>query len=222
MVKVISFDMDGTLIQKDYVEHVWLEAIPEIYARKNGMDVKDAKEYVMNEYLKVGEAAIEWYDIKYWLKKFEIDCDWRELLESHAHMLKLYPEVNEVLENLSGKHELIITSNAAHEFIEVESKVLGLNKKFKHIFSAVTDFCNTKKSSDIYQKICDILGIENEDMVHVGDNYEFDYVAPSRAGIRAFYLDRDGEMERNDGSSGGSYSTDHIVRDLKEFEKRVV
>lgn len=128
MVKVVSFDMDGTLIQKDYVEHVWLEAIPELYAKKNGMDVEDAKEYVMNEYLKVGEAAIEWYDIKYWLKKFEIDCDWRELLESHAHMLKLYPEVNEVLENLRGKHELIITSNAAHEFIEVESRVLGLDK----------------------------------------------------------------------------------------------
>jgi len=30
MVKVVSFDMDGTLIQKDYVEHVWLEAIPEL------------------------------------------------------------------------------------------------------------------------------------------------------------------------------------------------
>lgn len=212
MVKVVSFDMDGTLIQKDYVEHVWLEAIPELYAKKNGMDVEDAKEYVMNEYLKVGEAAIEWYDIKYWLKKFEIDCDWRELLESHAHMLKLYPEVNEVLENLRGKHELIITSNAAHEFIEVESRVLGLDKKFKHIFSAVTDFGNTKKSSDIYQKICDILGIENEDMIHVGDNYEFDYVAPSKAGIRAFYLDRDGSM----GSNG-----ENVVKNLKEFEERV-
>jgi len=212
MVKVVSFDMDGTLIRKDYVEHVWLEAIPELYARKNGMEIEDAKEYVMNEYLKVGEAAIEWYDIKYWLKKFEIDCDWRELLESHAYMLKLYPEVNEVLENLRGEHKLIIISNAAHEFIEVESRVLGLNKKFKHIFSAVTDFGNTKKSSDIYQKICGILGIENEEMVHVGDNYEFDYVAPSKAGIRAFYLDRDGSM----GSNG-----ENVVKNLKEFEERV-
>jgi len=212
MLKVISFDMDGTLIRKDYVEYVWLEAIPRLYAKKNGMDIKDAKEYVINEYLKVGEEAIEWYDIKYWLEKFELDCDWRELLEGHAHMLKLYPEVKEVLKNLGRRYELIITSNAAHEFIEVESRVLGLDKKFKHIFSAVTDFGNTKKNSEIYKRICNILGVESEEIIHVGDNWEFDYLAPTKAGIRAFYLDRDG---------GIGSSNEDVVKNLKEFEERI-
>ena len=211
MLKVISFDMDGTLIKKDYVDHVWLEAIPELYARKKDMEIEDAKEYVMNEYLKVGEAAIEWYDIKYWLEKFGIDCEWKELLENHAVMLELYPEVDEVTENLGEEYELIITSNAAREFIEVESRVLGLDRKFRHIFSAVTDFGNTKKESDVYRKICSILGVESDEIVHVGDNWEFDYVAPRKAGIRAFYLDRDD-------SRGG---TKEVVKNLKEFEERI-
>ncbi len=202
--------MDGTLIRKNYVEHIWLEAIPDIYARQKGMDIEDAKEYVMGEYMKVGEHAIEWYDIKYWLKKLELDCDWRKLLEEHAGMLEFYPEVSEVLDSLSRRYKLVITSNAAREFIEVENKAMGLEKKFSRIFSAVTDFGHTKKNPEVYESICKILNVKKEDIIHVGDSWEFDYVAPSEAGIRAFYLDR-----------GGSMNGKNIVRDLKEFEMAV-
>jgi len=149
------------------------------------------------------------------MKSINIDIlsssKFQELLENHAGMLELYPEVDEVTENLGEEYELIITSNAAREFIEVESRVLGLDRKFRHIFSAVTDFGNTKKESDVYRKICSILGVESDEIVHVGDNWEFDYVAPRKAGIRAFYLDRDD-------SRGG---TKEVVKNLKEFEERI-
>jgi len=210
---IISFDMDGTLVRKNYVEHVWLEAIPEIYAQKNNMDFREAKEHLESEYMKVGEYAVEWYDIKYWLNKFGLDCNWRKLLEEHANMLRFYPEVKGVLDSLGKKHKLIITSNAAREFIDVESKVLDLERKFEYIFSAVTDFGCTKKSPEVYQRICKILDVERDEIIHVGDNWEFDYLAASKAGIKAFYLDRD----RN-GIRGGM----HVVENLKEFEEKLL
>lgn len=55
--------------------------------------------------------------------------------------------------------------------------------------------------------------MENDDIVHVGDSWEFDYIAPSEAGIKAFYLDRDGSM--------GGNALDGTVRNLREFEERV-
>ena len=203
--------MDGTLVRKDYVEHVWLEVIPVLYARENNIDVEKAKRYILDEYAKVGEYAVEWYDIKYWLRKFDLDCDWEDLLEDHIGILGFYPEVNDVIDRLGRNYELIIISNAAGEFIRVERKALNLDKKFDHIFSAVTDFGITKKNPEVYSSVCRILGVENDDIVHVGDSWEFDYISPSKAGIRAFYLDRDNSRD----------STKEVVKNLKEFEGRI-
>jgi putative hydrolase of the HAD superfamily len=38
--------------------------------------------------------------------------------------------------------------------------------------------------------MCQAMRVEPEQVVHIGDNWQFDYVAPSEMGIQAFYLDR--------------------------------
>ena len=210
MNKVISFDLDGTLVTTDYVDAVWLEKIPEIYAEKNGISFEEAKEIVEMEYFKVGPESIEWYDINYWIEKFRLNIHWKDLLKSCIDKLKFYPDVIEVIERLSEENELIIISNASKEFIETEIETLGFEKYFSKIFSAVSNFNKTKKDKEIYEMVCRNLKIEKERMIHIGDNYEFDYLAPRRAGIKSFYLDRKG-------NENGEY----IVKDLREFEEKL-
>ncbi|MCD6480803.1 MAG: HAD family hydrolase [Thermoplasmata archaeon] len=212
MYEVISFDLDGTLVKMDFVNHVWLERIPELYAEKYGMDVERAKKYIMDEYMKVGPEAIEWYDIHYWIDKFKLDVDWKELLMSCSSYLEMYPEVEEVLRNLSGK-KLIIISNAAHEFINVEISILNLSPYFDRIFSAVSDFGKTKKDEDVYKMAMEEMGVDGSDAVHVGDNLDFDYRAAKRAGMDAYYLDREGKWNGGDDID--------IVSNLAEFERRI-
>lgn len=210
MNKVISFDLDGTLVTTDYVDAVWLEKIPEIYAEKNKISFEKAKEIVEREYFKVGPESIEWYDINYWIEKFELNIHWKDLLKSCIKKLKFYPDVIDVIERLSEKNELIIISNASKEFIETEIETLGFEKYFSKIFSAVSNFNKTKKDEEIYEMVCKNLGIEKERMIHIGDNYEFDYLAPRKAGIKSFYLDRKG-------NENGEY----VVKDLREFEEKL-
>ncbi|RLF52777.1 MAG: HAD family hydrolase [Thermoplasmata archaeon] len=207
---IISFDLDGTLVKMDYVDAVWLEKIPELYAEKYKLSYEDARRKVEEEYLKIGPERIEWYDIHYWIRKFKLDIDWKNLLMSCIDKLEMYPEVKEVLESLGKENELIIISNAANEFIEIEMEVLGLKKYFSHVFSAVSNFKKTKKDKEIYELVCKEMGIDKNQLIHVGDNYEFDYLAAKQAGIKAFYLDRKGNMN-------GSF----VVRDLKEFEEKI-
>lgn len=211
MIKVISFDMDGTLVRKDYVDHVWLEIIPTIYAKKKDVDFEKAKKYIEREYMKVGEQSLEWYDIKYWLKKLDLNYDWKKLLRENAYLLKFYPEVPEVLDRLGKNYELVIISNAAREFIKIEAEALNLSKKFGHIFSAVTDFGQTKKNPSVYKKICQTLDVEKGEIVHIGDSWEFDYLSPLKAGITSFYLDREEKMDES-----------HAVKNLKEFEEKLL
>jgi len=212
MYEVISFDLDGTLVKMDFVNHVWLERIPELYAEKYGMDVERAKKHVMDEYMKIGPEAIEWYDIHYWIDKFKLDVDWKELLMSCSSYLEMYPEVEGVLRNLSGK-KLIIISNAAHEFIDMEISILNLSPYFDRIFSAVSDFGKTKKDEDVYKMAMEEMGVDGSDAVHVGDNLDFDYRAAKKAGMDAYYLDRERKWNGGDDID--------IVNNLAEFERRI-
>ena len=76
-MKILSFDLDGTIITKKFVDTVWLEGLPKLYAEKNGLSLRKAKEYIFSEYEKIGDGRIEWYDIKYWFKKFNLGDNWQ-------------------------------------------------------------------------------------------------------------------------------------------------
>src|SRR4030042_532517 len=171
---------------------------------------EEAKTFVVKEYLKVGEGAVEWYDIKYWLKSFQLEANWKVLLERYTDKIKIYPDVNNLLERLSDQFALVLTSNAGREFIDVEMEATGLKKYFDRIFSATSDFKKVKKTADFYQRICQILGVRPQEIVHVGDHHEFDYLVPRSLGIHAFYLDRSGEQKG-----------DFTLSDLGDFEKRL-
>ncbi len=211
MARYISFDMDGTLIDPIFTDYVWGQGIPTLYAEKVGLPFEAAKAYVEKEYRKVGEGAIEWYDIKYWFRLFQLEQSWKDLMKQFVDKIKVYPDVNHILERLKDKFQLILTSNAGREFIEIELEATGLGKYFDQIFSATSDFREVKKTIEFYQRICQILGVSPQEIVHIGDHYEFDYLVPRRLGIRAFYLDRSGEQK-------GEF----ILQDLRDLEKRLL
>ncbi|RLI04568.1 HAD family hydrolase, partial [Candidatus Bathyarchaeota archaeon] len=109
-----------------------------------------------------------------------------------------------VLEELSKKYVLILTSNSAREFLEF--LVGKFEKFFSHTFSATSDFKCVKKDKEFYLKICKILDKKPEEISHVGDRWEDDFLIPREIGIKAFYLDRSGKRRDK-----------FTVKDLKEF-----
>jgi len=210
MPKIISFDMDGTLVDAEFTDWVWGHGIPKLYAQKIGLSFEEARAFVTQEYRKVGEGAIEWYDIKYWFRFFEIEESWRVVMEQYADKIKVYPDANHILERLGGRFPLVLTSNAGREFIDIEMEATGLGRYFSRIFSATSDFGQVKKTVDFYRQICQVLKTRPEEIVHVGDHYEFDYLVPRSLGIHAFYLDRLGEQR------GAS-----VISGLKDLEERL-
>jgi HAD superfamily hydrolase (TIGR01549 family) len=211
MVQIVSFDMDGTLIESEYTDWVWHHGIPDLYAEKTGLPFEEAKDFVIKEYRKVGEAGIEWYDIKYWFRLFELEMDWRTLMERYTDKIRVYPDVHPILNRLKDPFRLILTSNAGKEFIDVEMEAAGLAGYFDRIFSATSDFREVKKTSRFYRRICDMLKIRPEEMAHIGDHYEFDYLVPRDLGIQAFYLDRSARKEGNS-----------VLWDLRDIENKLI
>lgn len=211
MIKVISFDFDGTIATHRFADAFWLEGVPKLYAKQNNMSFETAKKNILKEYDKIGDNRIEWYDPAYWFDKFQIHSDYHDLLKLYRSSVEIYPEAPEVLQHLSQRYDLIISSNAKREFIDTQLFESGLHKYFTTIFSSTSDFHTIKKVPDFYAMICKKLDRLPREIVHIGDHKEFDYVAPQQHGITSFYLDR------NKTSTGPS-----VVHDLMEFEMKIM
>jgi HAD superfamily hydrolase (TIGR01549 family) len=208
VLKAVSFDVSGTLIDFYYVEHVWNEAIPQLYARKKGVSFEEAKDYVLSEYNRIGSNHIRWYLPEYWFRHFNLDENPIEVFRSHNDKLRFYPEVPSILKDLSQKYNLIIASGTPSNFIEIE--IEKLRHYFTHIFSPISDRQEVKKTPQFYEMICKALGIEPPAMVHVGDEWYSDFIAPRRIGVKSFFLDRTGEK-----------SGKFVIRNLGELEDRL-
>jgi HAD superfamily hydrolase (TIGR01549 family) len=188
-IKIVSFDVDGTLVCPGFVDCVWLQGIPQAYAEKEGLSFEQAFEYVKNEYDKIGEHRIEWYNIDYWLRTFGLDIPYETLFKKYEDELQIYEEVERVLTELQdGGYELILSSNAATEFIDFQIK--PLKKFFSHVFSATSDFGQVKKTNGFFARVCEILNVKPQAVVHIGDHWVFDFINPRKIGITAYYLDR--------------------------------
>ena len=81
-IELVSFDLDGTITDTSFVDSVWLEGIPRLYASKKNLPLEDAKRLVKREYDKMGRERLEWYDPSYWIEKFGLHVSSKELLNS--------------------------------------------------------------------------------------------------------------------------------------------
>ncbi len=189
-IRIISFDMDGTLIPKRFPDRFWLEEIPKLYSEEKDVDIEQASEMIIKEYEKVGKTDIRWYLTDFWFDKLGLENRDREILEDIREDYDLYPDAKDAIEKLSRDYELIIISRGTKLFIET-----GLGEfsgYFSRQFSTVSDFQSPIKSPDIYRDVCRDLEIEPDTMIHVGDDPEQDYENPKEVGITSFLLDRDG------------------------------
>jgi putative hydrolase of the HAD superfamily len=208
MIKVLSFDVDGTLVDAKFADLFWNDGVPRVYAEKKGLGFKEAKAYLQERYNEVGDSDLKWYLPEYWFEELEIEINPRDLIKDYVCELHVYPEVPGVLERLSKKYMLIASSNAPRIFLEESIKCLC--EYFDHTFSSTTDFGMVKKLPDFYFNVLEILKIKPEEMVHVGDHFEFDYEVPMQAGVKSFFLDRNGDR-----------NGENVLRDLAELEGRL-
>lgn len=191
-IKVISFDAEGTLVTPRFSYVIWYEAIPMLFSQSRSIDLETARLIVTDEYHKIGDQRPEWYDLKYWCRYFGLD-DYRTILNDHQHDIAFYPEVDGVLAAIKARYpRVVISSASAREFLDLFIERMG--NHFTKVFSSISDF-GKMKSADFYETVCRELDIDASQMLHIGDNWQFDHLVPSQLGIKTCFLDRSGNRK---------------------------
>ncbi len=189
-IRYVSFDVDGTLVTPSFADIVWLEALPQVVADAWQIPLEEAKKMLYKNYNTIGPNRPEWYDLEYWVKRYRLQIDPRSFVNQYKDAVTLYPEVTEVLEKLRENYDLIVISNSSKLFLEITTR--PLRRYFSHIYSTLSDL-KMMKDAPAYIEICRLLSTQPSQMAHVGDSLELDYVRAKRAGLLAFYLDREGK-----------------------------
>lgn len=202
-ITVVSFDVDGTLVSMEFNNFVWLEELPSLIAAKKGMSFEEARAYTISEYEKVGEGDLRWYEIDHWIKHFDLDTTFEAIVSKCQCRIEIFPDVIPTLERLQDSYTLILTTAMPREFLGV--KIKTIKQFFQFDFSVISDFKRLKTPAS-YALICERLNISPKELLHIGDHWEFDYIAPREAGANAIFLDR--KKEKNG---------DFVIHDLDEL-----
>jgi len=187
-IELISFDAEGTLVTPDFSETIWHEAIPALYAQKKGLDLAQAKKCITEEYNKVGVNRLEWYDIEYWFGRLDLGSS-EPVIRSCLNRISYYPEITDIVSSLASEYKLIVASGTPLELLHCLLR--DIKPYFVRIFSSVSHYKQVK-TPDFYLRICEEMGVKPGQVIHVGDNWQFDFLNARQAGLNAFYIDRSG------------------------------
>jgi len=185
-IELISFDAEGTVVTPDFSQAIWHEAIPALYAHKKGIDLAQAKRCIVEEYGRIGDQRLEWYDIEYWFSYLGLGSA-EPAIKSCLGEIAYYPEVNEVLASLASEYKLIVASGTPLELLHF--LLQDIEPYFVRIFSSISHY-RQLKSPDFYLKVCEEMGVKPSQVIHVGDNWQFDFLNARQAGINALYIER--------------------------------
>src|SRR5947208_4188113 len=207
MIKAIFFDAAGTLfyLTKTVGEHY------AYIGREVGLDL-DAQELDRAFHIAWQEmprrSAIEGpreNDDKGWwrelvgrvfdqvtpsLSEFDRDNFFEVAYEHFAEpgVWELYPEVPDVLEQLRKRFQLAVISNFDGRLRSILQH-LGISKYFAHAFIS-SELGADKPDPEIYRRALNLMDLNADEVLHVGDDPERDWKATIAAGLSVFRLDR--------------------------------
>lgn len=207
MIKVVIFDLDGTLLDRDaslalFIDdqynrlNEYLQHIPKTDFTRRFIEL-DAKGYVWKD--QVYQQLIEEFSIK--------EIDWPGLLEDYvanfsSHCVP-FPNLNDMLDQLATKSlRLGMITNGKGQFQMANILALGIKDHFDEILISEWEQM-AKPDPAIFQKALAGFGISPAEAVYIGDHPRNDIQAAGAVGMKTIWkrdqhwncLDADGEID---------------------------
>lgn len=179
-IDTVLLDMDGTLLDRRFDDHFWLEHVPRTYARKHGMDLEAAKSQLYRLF-RSQEKTLNWTDLDYWSSRLNLDIPLLKL--EVDHLIKVHPYVVEFLLFLRrhGKSVHLVT-NAHGKTLDLKLRKTRLGAYFTGIISA-HDLGLPKEEQAFWGKLRERIPYD-PDRTMLGEDSETNLSTAAAYGIR--------------------------------------
>jgi len=183
-IKTVLLDMDGTLLDRAFDDHFYLEALPERYAAARGLAVEAAKERLIALYQAV-EGELDWTDLDYWTRTLDLDVP--AIKDSLRHRIAPHPDGLVFLAFLrERKIPVHLVTNAHPKTVAIKMAQTGLNAHLDRIISAFDVGC-LKHKVDFWVETQAVLRFDPSTTLLVDDD-EAALISADDHGIEHLYL----------------------------------
>jgi putative hydrolase of the HAD superfamily len=133
-IDTVLLDMDGTLLDRHFDDHFWLEHVPARWAARNGKDLEFAREHLYALF-RSQENTLNWTDLDYWSDSLNLDIPL--LKKEIEHLIDVHPFVIEFLLFLKQQRKTVwLVTNAHSKTLDLKMKKTMLGPYFDGIISA--------------------------------------------------------------------------------------
>jgi putative hydrolase of the HAD superfamily len=182
-IDTVCLDLDGTLLDQAYDNHIWRDLVPQRFAVAQGMDLHAAYTEIARRF-EERSGTLDWYCIEYWTRALGVDIGalHREV-RSHVAWL---PGARDFLTRMraSGKRLLLLT-NSHPIALSVKHEETGV---LDCLDGAVTshDFGAPKEDPRFWRAAVERFGFDPARTLFADDNSRM-LEAARAAGIRWVY-----------------------------------
>lgn len=133
-IDTVLLDMDGTILDRHFDDHFWLEHLPRRWAAHHRVHLAQAKEHLYSLF-RSQERTLNWTDLDYWTGRLGMDVP--QLKMEVEHLIAVHPGVMEFLLfcRQHGK-QLWLVTNAHSKTLSIKMKKTRIGPYFDGIISA--------------------------------------------------------------------------------------
>lgn len=121
-IDTVLLDMDGTILDLSFDNFFWKVYLPEFYAEKNDISLKQSQQFLSDSYSKF-QGKLEWYCLDFWSERLNINI--AELKKNQKQRICFRPYAEEFLKFLSQTNKKIYLATNAHPK-SIEVKLLAI------------------------------------------------------------------------------------------------
>lgn len=133
-IDLVLLDMDGTLIDLHFDNHLWNVVVPQRFGQREGMDAKRAAELLYRDMIG-SKASLDFYDLDYWARQTQLDID--AIHEELRGLIRYRPGATAFISAVraSGRPAVLAT-NAHPRSVATKHRAIGLLDKLDAHFNA--------------------------------------------------------------------------------------
>lgn len=172
-IDTVLLDMDGTLLDLCYDNHIWNVRLPELYAANERphavtAEAVDQARQKLFEHMHRVKGTIDYYDIDYWASYSGVNM--LALHEAHCDLIRYRPSAQQFLAWLGTNGcDRVLATNAHRDSVVIKDRHAQLLAQLDSHYSA-HDFGYPKEQSAFWEQLQERTGFDPARTLFIDDN----------------------------------------------------